>query len=205
MSAVLEPVFQAQVSPSGAVVVVLSSRNTKIISKLGDYMRKNFIFQILILLLWASLASAETIKTKSGKIIEGDVIEKTDEYIKVQTNDQLWKIPVNQLDKRTKNSLGGLAVDRLKSREDSLVDKRASNNTLRKETIQEYRAKVAANPEDCEANMGLGTLLFQDSQALEATQYLKKAVLCKPNSLGANLALGISSLAAKHYDDAKHP
>lgn len=46
-------------------------------------MIKRIFLLIGILLLITSFSFAETIKTKSGKIIEGKIIERTDEYIKI--------------------------------------------------------------------------------------------------------------------------
>jgi len=52
---------------------------------------KRFVFLLMVLLI-ATITSAETIKLKSGKVIEGKIIEKTDEYIKIDSGEQVWKI-----------------------------------------------------------------------------------------------------------------
>ena len=68
-------------------------------------MLKWFIISIFILLVWISTAWAVTITMKSGRVINGEVVEKTDEYIKVQTKEQLWKIPVKELASETQTLL----------------------------------------------------------------------------------------------------
>lgn len=46
-------------------------------------MKKKILILVFLLLFSASLSSAETIQLKSGKTIEGKIVEKTDKYIKV--------------------------------------------------------------------------------------------------------------------------
>jgi hypothetical protein len=58
---------------------------------------------IILFLLSIATASAETIKLKNGKIIEGEIVERNSEYIKIDTKDQIFKVRFNHLDE-TANS-----------------------------------------------------------------------------------------------------
>lgn len=56
---------------------------------------------LLIALLLTTSAFAETIKLKSGKVIEGKITEKTDEYVKINAEGQVLKIKFRFMDKET--------------------------------------------------------------------------------------------------------
>ena len=53
---------------------------------------------LMIILLSAHTAYAESVVLKSGMIVQGEVIEKTEEYIKVDTGSNVLKIPFKRMD-----------------------------------------------------------------------------------------------------------
>jgi len=63
-----------------------------------------------------SLCSAETITLKSGRTIEGTVIEKTDEYIKVDSDGKIWKVLYRQMDQQAVDRMQGRDEDRLEGK-----------------------------------------------------------------------------------------
>lgn len=59
---------------------------------------KRLIFTILVAFIVVVPVLAETITLKSGKVIEGEIVEKTDEYVKIDTGDQYMKIKFRMMD-----------------------------------------------------------------------------------------------------------
>jgi len=53
---------------------------------------------LMLILLSANTAFAESVVLKSGMIVQGEVIEKTQEYIKVDTGSNVLKIPFKRMD-----------------------------------------------------------------------------------------------------------
>lgn len=78
-----------------------------------------------------SLCSAETITFKSGRTIEGTVIEKTDEYIKVDSDGKIWKILYRQMDQQAVDQMQGRDRDPLEGKPAALPQ--GSNETAEKE------------------------------------------------------------------------
>lgn len=62
---------------------------------------KKIIFMTLIAFVVAVPASAETVTLKSGRTIEGEIIEKTDDYVTVDTGKQSMKIRFRLMDQRS--------------------------------------------------------------------------------------------------------
>lgn len=69
-------------------------------------MKKFLILFGLIML--SSTVYAETIVLESGRTIEGEIIEKTDDYIKIRTADNDMKIKMKMLSEETKNHVNDL-------------------------------------------------------------------------------------------------
>ncbi|HSV43152.1 MAG TPA: tetratricopeptide repeat protein [Candidatus Bathyarchaeia archaeon] len=70
-------------------------------------MKKIFI---LILILLPGVAFAESITLKSGKVIEGEVVEKTESHIRVDTSEKIWKIKRTDLSSESRALIDGLEV-----------------------------------------------------------------------------------------------
>ena len=56
-----------------------------------------FVFLFGILFLFTQIGFAETIKLKSGKVIEGEILERTDEYVRIDTGNTIYKIRFKQI------------------------------------------------------------------------------------------------------------
>lgn len=66
--------------------------------------------QILFIFIWlftGPIVFADTVQLKSGKVIEGEIVEKTETYIKVDTGESLLKIQLNHLDQQTVAEIKG--------------------------------------------------------------------------------------------------
>ena len=60
---------------------------------------RSLVFGLILVFTGASsLASAETVTLKSGKVVEGEIVEKTKEYLKVDTGSRVVKIPFKMID-----------------------------------------------------------------------------------------------------------
>jgi len=59
-----------------------------------------FLITIILLLLTANQSSADIVRLKSGKVIEGKILEKTMDYIKIDTGEKVVKISFRHLDER---------------------------------------------------------------------------------------------------------
>ena len=59
---------------------------------------KTLLVALLLTALGAGPLGAESVLFKSGRILEGEVIEKTDRHIKVDTGDGVFKVPFNMMD-----------------------------------------------------------------------------------------------------------
>ena len=57
------------------------------------------IFLVFIFLFSVSAVLAETIVLKSGKVVEGKILEETDEYVKIDTGKSVFKIRKNLIKK----------------------------------------------------------------------------------------------------------
>ncbi len=61
-------------------------------------MRKISLIVIFLLLWGTNLSYAESVVLKSGMFVTGELIEKTDEYVKIDTGKSVLKIPFSRMD-----------------------------------------------------------------------------------------------------------
>ncbi|MCK5581565.1 MAG: hypothetical protein KAJ18_09880 [Candidatus Omnitrophica bacterium] len=59
----------------------------------------------LVFLLISVPVFAEQVVLKSGKVLEGEIVEKTDTYLKVDSGKKVWKIPFNMMEKKNRKVL----------------------------------------------------------------------------------------------------
>ena len=55
------------------------------------------LYPLIIVMMTPVLVAAETIILESGKTIEGEVIEKTDAYVRMDDGQQVWKVRFNMM------------------------------------------------------------------------------------------------------------
>ena len=74
-------------------------------------MNRIIISQFLFVFIFFSLAlsaSADSITLKSGRVFEGDIIEKTDGYIKIRTEDGVKKVPFKFIDPKKNKTIDSI-------------------------------------------------------------------------------------------------
>lgn len=99
---------------------------------------KKIMFIILIVVIFIVPVLAETVTLKSGRVIEGEIIEKTDEYVKIDTGKQEMKIKFRMMDQGSASRFKDMAIK--KEREQFF-----NNND---ESLEEYIIKVLSQGVD---------------------------------------------------------
>lgn len=111
----------------------------------GMIMKK---FLILVFLLIPTIVFAETIVLKSGRVVEGELIEKTDEYVKVDTGEKVLKIRLNLMDDVTKNyirnSINKVRLDAPKESDTVLMNQPEEASDVIKEREEELTKESKA-------------------------------------------------------------
>jgi len=121
---------------------------------------------------------AETIILKSGKTIEANIIERTEEYIKVD----VVGVPVTYYLDEVESVQEGEQISSLFTQENIKYTEGISN--------------------DFRYNLSVGTQHYKLGQMDEALPYLRRSVEINPNNLAANIAAGVVSRYLKRYNQA---
>lgn len=172
---------------------------------------RRIIICTLIAFLYISTASAETIETRAGKVIKGDVIEITDEYIKVQAKEQVWKIPWNQLTRKTRELVENLVIN-TSNADSSQGDSRTDEYMRRGEeqfqiqnyeqAMQNFEKAVEVNPQLDYAYQMLATCSANLKQYDHALSYAKKALEINPQNGQIQVDLGYYYQTLKQYQES---
>ncbi len=70
----------------------------------------SLVYLSVMLLGYANICSSETIGLKNGKKYEGNIIDRTDEYVRIQTADDLVRIPFNMMDNSSREAVSLIPV-----------------------------------------------------------------------------------------------
>jgi len=144
-------------------------------------MKKLTLFTVLIFI--TSFASAETITLISGKVVEGQVVEKTDEFIKVDsgvgvtTTYYLDEIQGYSPSHREINSKNADDYLRLGSN-DAQLGKYDS-------AIENFEIALGIEPDNAAVNANLGAVYVVLERFDKAFLYLEKAIKVQPNNLSS--------------------
>ena len=129
---------------------------------------------LMLIALGAGPLGAESVLFKSGRILEGEVIEKTDRYIKVDTGDGVFKVPFNMMDDEFAAYFKEFPAMEQKAAPPPVVYK---GKTIRKEGIvaQDVLARVAERYKNLTAlscyGVGISTTMTRGANNT-AQQYL---------------------------------
>jgi len=142
---------------------------------------KKIVFIILALSLYSS-AYTKVIELKNGKTIEGKIIERTKEYIKID----VVGVPITYY----LNEIKSVVVEE--------EEEEQISSLLTQENIK-YTEGIS---NDFRYNLSVGTQHYELGQMDKALPYLQRAVKINPNNLAANIAAGVVSRYLKRYNQA---
>lgn len=157
------------------------------------------ILCLALILMIHDQVYGETFQLKSGKVIEGRAVEKSPEYIKVDSHGQLIKIPVKML--ADPDMIKTLAVDNASKEqalniaefkkvnhctEVSFQDHLSSYHALRSgnlsEAISQARLALAKEPKCANNYFALGAAYNKAGLVQEAIEVHKRALSAVPDS-----------------------
>lgn len=167
-------------------------------------MRIFLLFMVLI--SGANLAFAETVQLKTGIILEGEIIEKTDEFLILNTEKSgKYKLRLDQIDDAGTAEGATLAMDSGDEFEKNfhLGMTHFSNNDYKKAS-QYLEKALLLKPDNADVLMNLTALKFMTGNGEAAIKYLKRILEVNPNDFNANMALG-SYLFQNHQNQEALP
>jgi len=162
--------------------------------------RKIIIFSILISLSYFPVF-AETIIMKSGKTIEAKIIEKTDEYIKVDIDgipttyylDEILRI---DSDEQIELFLTTPANDHLNK------GLRYFKENKYEQAMSEFKKAIEIDPDFYQAYHNLGLTYASMNQFQDAKYSFEKAIQINPNVAETYKSLGKVCVALKNYEES---
>lgn len=173
-------------------------------------MRK-IIICTLISFLYIPAVSAETIETRAGRVIKGEVVEITDEYIKVQANERVWKIPWSQLTRKTRELVEGLVINT--SNEGPSPEDKKTDEYMRRgkeqfaisnyeQALRNFEKAVETNPRLDYAYQMLASCSANLKQYDHAVAYARKALEINPQNGQIQVDLGYYYQILKQYQES---
>jgi len=169
----------------------------------------NKLLTTLSILLIATVSYAETITLTSGKVIEGEIVERTDEFIKVDTG--IGVITTYYLDEIKNDFHTQPAV------EHSVINPNGGNpeallfynkaevlfeNSQFNEAIETLKKVVRIEPDFVDAYILLGVVSELNSQYEIAISYLEKALKIDSKNSAINAFLGLNYNRLEEFDKA---
>jgi tetratricopeptide (TPR) repeat protein len=145
----------------------------------------------LIFLFISSSIFAETIILKSGKTIEGKILEKTDKYIKID----LQGVPLTYFLDEIESIDGAKLVSSSEGKEVK-VNVNISDPNI---AVGYYEAAIKNNPNDFSSYNNLGMAYVELNQLQKALDCFQKATEINPNSAESYAYLGAT------YNSLKQP
>ncbi len=160
-------------------------------------MVKVFIF-ILILSLYGYAFSAETITFKSGRVIEADIIEQIDDYIRVDFNGVILTYYLDEIE-----SIDGKRVD-IKIAEEQHLEQGNyyfENREIDK-AISEYQKALEVNPTSVIARENLCYAYGFAGQEEKAMECCKKAIQQNPEYYGFYECVSSRYMQLRNFKEA---
>ena len=165
------------------------------------------ILFLLTLCFVNSVASAETIRLKNGKEYEGQIVEKTDDYLKLQTATDLVKIPWNMMDSdsqavkpvlKTENkTMMDDLHDAEAYRQRGLAYEKEHNNS---QAMSVYNKGIEVNPKLPSLYWNRGLLSYHMGDYDQVISDLTKYIGFKPDSKIALIIRGEAYYKKGNYD-----
>ncbi|MDD5130537.1 MAG: tetratricopeptide repeat protein [Candidatus Omnitrophica bacterium] len=159
---------------------------------------------------------AETIVLKSGKTVEGKILEKTDKYIKIDFQDMpliYWFDEIESVDGVKQNS--SLAKEETLSQDNTLtpVDVKAAEEYFRRgdaynrqgnpaQAIFNFTKAIEINPSYAEAYCARAGVYFYQHNDVQTISDYTKAIEINPNYAEAYYYRGVTYYYTKEYDKA---
>ena len=167
------------------------------------------IFVVILILTGMACACAETIILKSGEKIEGKIVEKTDQYVKVEINGETSTYFADDIDK--------IEVDQQMQEGEVVTPEapKADNLDILKEAFQqmrnkEYQSAIGAlnkaaktDPNNPEIYTLAGIIYNYLGQYQDAVASFEKVADLQSNSPDLYVLLGITYRSAGDEDKAK--
>lgn len=198
--------------------------------------KKQFILLILVSLFFLvtinlSLVSADTIILKSGRRVEGKIIEKTDQYTKVEIAGilvTLWSDEIEQVEeigpmpgqKTIPKRLQEVAPVPLKDipEPDLLIRTSLDKSIVEKyiaelkqyyldgeydDAILSLKKAIELEPTNADFLNDLGVLYYDLGRFQDAISSFERALSINPKNIDAYLCLGIIYDSMGHYEESK--
>ncbi|MDD5099305.1 MAG: tetratricopeptide repeat protein [Candidatus Colwellbacteria bacterium] len=169
--------------------------------------KKIVLFLIIIFLILSNFVFAETIILKSGEKTKGEIVKKTDAYVKLLLEGESEKFIYflsDEIEKISENIEESAKL--ANSTEDSFTYcKRGFNFLLSKqyaEAKSEFEHALMLNPDCFEAHEDMGILSYMTGQYEDAINYYSNAVQLKPDAEEAYCGIGSSYVALKQPQKA---
>lgn len=150
------------------------------------------ILFLMVLTTGVNLAFAKTVTLKTGVILEGEIIEKTDNFIILRTEKGgKYKLRFDQIENAETIDVVASSVDLENDFEKNFQFgvTHFSKNEF-KEAIQYFEKAQLLEPDNSDVLMNLSTLNFMMGNNETAVKQLKKMLEINPDDFNANLALG---------------
>jgi len=172
-------------------------------SKIGIFVLIGALF------LSVSSASAETIVLKSGKTVEGKIIEKTDKFVKIDFhgveltyfNDEIQSIEKEKLNvaspQRESSSVNASPAEEIVNR--GIEYARVGNYD---EGIAEFNKAITIDPNNVNAYYNRGTVYFNKGNFDQAILDFNKAIEIEPKASNAYLNRSAAYFGKGNYDQA---
>ena len=178
---------------------------------------KKYISISLILTLsfgLSFLASPEIIKLKNNDVIEAEIIERTDEYIRIDFQGVGITYYIEDIESidgekislsseeeiltfETKEPLTGDSLDYLK-KGDRYLDRRQY-----RQAIKEFQKALQIEPYNVQAYYKLATTYNSMGQPQQAITYLKKIIEIKPNDANAHSSIAFTYSFLGQFREAR--
>ncbi len=154
--------------------------------------KKQIVFSIYIILFLLimnlPLVFAETIVLKSGKQIEGKIIEKTDQYLKIEIEGipvTYWLDEIERVDEKASFPSQVAISESISSKSEieKIITPKVEDylkNKKYKDTIPLLRKAIELAPDNPEFYLGLGICYYYVGDFQEASSLLQKAIELQP-------------------------
>jgi tetratricopeptide (TPR) repeat protein len=167
------------------------------------------IINFLVVFSLTTIAHAETIVLKSGERVEGKVLERTDEYIKLELDGMPRTFWIDGIESIDGKSLSENNVANQPPAGYLIIEpygNKAAKNFIDKkyeDSLSLIKKALLLEPNNFDLNSAAGVIYYYLNNFEESLVYFKKALNSKPDNGDVYLCLGIIYDSLERPEDAK--